>query len=53
MRQFREELASKLEGPVSMETIQWIWDSYAMLCRGGANYQRFRPVMMDEIARTR
>lgn len=53
MRQFREELSSKLDGPVSMETIHWIWDSYAILCRGGANYQRrFRPQMMEAIDRT-
>lgn len=52
IRQFREELATKLEGPVSMETIDWIWNSYAGLCPGGANYQRYRPVMIDEIANT-
>lgn len=52
MRQFREQLAGKLKGPVSMQTITWIWDSYAKLCRGGANYQRFRPVMLAEIDRT-
>ena len=50
LRKFREELSRKLDRPVSMETIHWIWDSYAMLCRGGANFQRYRSFMMDEIA---
>ncbi len=52
IRQFREELATKLEEPVGMETIHWIWNGYAGLCRGGANYQRYRSVMMEEIAST-
>ena len=52
LRQFREELSSKLDGPVGMGTIHWIWDSYAKLCPGGASYQRFRPVMMEEINST-
>lgn len=50
IRSFRDELEAKLAEPVNMATIHWIWDSYAGLCRGGKNYQRFRTQMDDEIA---
>lgn len=46
---FDERLAKKLAGPVDMSTIHWIWDEYAGICRGGANYQRFRAMMLEEI----
>jgi hypothetical protein len=46
---FQQRLASKLAGPVDMATIDWIWDEYAQVCPGGENYQRFRPMMIEEI----
>jgi hypothetical protein len=49
IRRFDQQLAKKLAGEVNMETIHWIWDEYAEICRGGANYQRFRPEMLNEI----
>jgi hypothetical protein len=49
IRRFEGQLAKKLAGDVNMETIHWIWDRYADICPGGANYQRFKPMMMEEI----
>lgn len=49
MRDFNERLEQKLSGHIDMKTIEWIWDEYAELCPGGANYQRFRPQMLEEI----
>jgi hypothetical protein len=46
---FRDRLAERLAGPVDMTTILWIWDEYALVCPGGAKYQRFRPMMLEEI----
>jgi hypothetical protein len=46
---FDQRLAKKLAEPVDMHTIHWIWDEYDEICRGGANYQRFRAVMLEEI----
>lgn len=46
---FRDRLAERLAGPVDMTTIHWIWDEYALACPGGAKYQRFRPMMLEEI----
>jgi hypothetical protein len=39
----------KLAGDVDMATVHWIWDEYAAICSGGANYQRFRAQMVGEI----
>ena len=50
IRSLREQLERKLESDVDMETIGWIWDSYAELCTSGKRYQRFRQRMLDEIA---
>ena len=49
--EFRMELTDRLRGPVDMSTIEWIWDRFAALCPAGARYQRFRQIMLDEIAR--
>lgn len=46
---FQQRLAGKLAGPVDMATIHWIWDEYANVCAGGEKYQRFRPMMIEEI----
>ena len=50
IRSLREQLELKLESNIDMETITWIWDSYAELCTSGKRYQRFRQLMLDEIA---
>jgi hypothetical protein len=50
LRQFEQRLSEKLKGKVNLETIDWIWAEYARACPGGANYQRFKPMMQDEIA---
>ena len=49
LRNFDERLAKKLAGEVNLDTIHWIWDEYAEICSGGANYQRFRSRMDEEI----
>lgn len=46
---FRDRMAERFAGRVDMSTILWIWDEYARACPGGANYQRFRPMMLEEI----
>lgn len=46
-----QDLARRLDDDVDMETIHWIWDQYAAVCRGGESYQRFRPQMLEEIER--
>jgi hypothetical protein len=49
IRSLRLQLEAKLESPVTIETINWIWDQYAELCPLGARYQPWRKVMLDEI----
>lgn len=52
IRQLRLEIESKLDNTdrsIDIETIHWIWDSYANLCPAGDRYQRFRKQMTDEI----
>lgn len=49
IRQFDQRLQKKLAGKVDLTTTHWIWDEYAQLCPGGANYQRFRALMEEEI----
>ncbi|HUQ67995.1 MAG TPA: hypothetical protein VM165_00640 [Planctomycetaceae bacterium] len=46
---FEQRLSEKLSGDVDLTTILWIWDEYAALCPGGASYQRFRSMMIEEI----
>jgi hypothetical protein len=46
---FQQRLGKQLAGPVDLTTIHWIWDEYAQVCPGGANYQRFREMMIEEI----
>jgi hypothetical protein len=45
----QRRLESRLADPVGMDTIHWIWDEYGQICQGGANYQRFRAMMIEEI----
>lgn len=47
---FQKRLQEKLNGKVDMTTIDWIWEECARLTPQGANYQKFRPVMLEEIA---
>jgi|GEM_PF-3369636 len=47
--EFRDRLRERLDQNVDMSTIHWIWDAYAEVCPGGARYQRFRRIMLDEI----
>jgi hypothetical protein len=51
LRRFQTELERRAGGDVDMATIHWIWDEHARLTPSGARYQRFREVMLDEIAR--
>jgi hypothetical protein len=49
LRRFRQRLKQKLTGEVDLQTIYWIWDEYAKVCKGGKDYQRFREMMQEEI----
>jgi len=50
IRNLRLQFESKLDGEVTMGTIIWIWDQYAVLCPLGARYQQWRKIMLDEIS---
>ena len=50
IRSLREQLQKRMENEVGMETIGWIWDSYAKLTTAGRRYQRFRHDMVDAVA---
>jgi hypothetical protein len=44
MQSFAEELERRLQGPVDMRTIDWIWDEYARLTIYGKRYSdKYRP----------
>jgi hypothetical protein len=47
---FAERFKKKLDGEVDMTTIDWIWEEYADLTPHGAQYQRFKKIMDEEIA---
>ena len=49
LHEVREELERKMDLKVDLETIEWIWDSYAKLSHAGDNYQHFRRRMHEEI----
>lgn len=41
---FLAELEQRLQGPVSVATIDWIWDEYARFTKGGRGYgEGYRP----------
>lgn len=46
---FEQRLRTRLEGNVDMGTIHWIWGEYADICPHGASYQKFKPMMLEEI----
>lgn len=50
MRAFEMRLSKKLEGNVNLATIDWIWDEYARICPGGAEYQKYRAIMNEHVA---
>lgn len=47
--EFELRVEKQLSGKVDAETIEWIWDEYATICRGGKSYQRFRLMLNDEL----
>src|SRR5687768_9832635 len=47
---FLEELERRLQGPVTVATIDWIWDEYARITRGGRGYgERYRPTRSPDL----
>jgi hypothetical protein len=47
---FLEELERRLQGPVSIGTIDWIWDEYARITKGGREYgERYRPTQSPDL----
>jgi hypothetical protein len=41
---FAEELERRSQGPVSLATIDWIWDEYVRMTEGGQSYSdKYRP----------
>ena len=49
IRRFQTELEDRVQGEVSMETINWIWDQYAELTEHGKRYQAYRDFMLEEM----
>jgi hypothetical protein len=47
---FVEELERRLQGPVTVATIDWIWDEYARITKGGRLYgERYRPTQSSDL----
>ncbi len=47
---YLEELERRLQGPVSVATIDWIWDEYARITKGGRGYgERYRPTRSPDL----
>ncbi len=49
-QRFIEELEQRVNGPVDMATIDWIWDQYVELTDGGKNYDDNRPTLPESLA---
>ena len=48
---FVEELEKRLDGPVTIGTIDWIWDEYARFCARGRQYvENYRPTRPPPLA---
>jgi hypothetical protein len=48
---YLDELERRLEGPVNVATIDWIWDEYARITKGGRGYgERYRPTRSPDLA---
>lgn len=44
MQNFSNEFSRRLEGPVGLHTIDWIWDEYERLTKRGKSYsEKYRP----------
>ena len=49
---FLEELERRLQGPVTVATIDWIWDEYARITKGGREYgEKYRPTRSPDLQR--
>ena len=47
---FQEELERRLEGPVTVATIDWIWDEYVRITKVGRRYEeRYRPTHSPDL----
>ena len=47
---FLEELERRLQGPVTVATIDWIWDEYARITKGGRGYgERYWPTQSPDL----
>ena len=47
---FLEELERRLQGPVNVATIDWIWDEYARFTKGGREYgEHYRPTRSPDL----
>jgi hypothetical protein len=47
---FVEELERRLQEPVTVATVDWIWDEYARITTGGRLYgERYRPTQSPEL----
>ena len=43
-------LERRLQGPTNVATIDWIWDEYARITKGGRGYgERFRPTHSPDL----
>ena len=47
---FIEELEQRVNGPVDMATIDWIWNQYVEHADGGENYEGYRPTRPESLA---
>ena len=47
---YLDELERRLQGPVGVATIDWIWDEYARITKGGRGYgERYRPTRSPDL----
>jgi hypothetical protein len=47
---YLDELERRLHEPVSVATIDWIWDEYARITKGGRGYgERYRPTHSSDL----
>ena len=47
---FLNELERRLKGPLSVATIDWIWDEYARITKGGRSYgDKYRPTQDPDL----
>jgi len=47
---FLDELERRLQGPVGVDTIDWIWDEYIRITKGGRHYdENWRPTRSPDL----